>query len=125
MSRSLMWLAAGSLVLVSACASVSDQTKQQVTRSESAVRQAQEAVGNSEAGAIELQQAKDTFAQAQRALEKKDEQLAQRLATQAELDAQLAIAKSQSAAARKAADELLASIQTLKQEADRASVAPR
>jgi hypothetical protein len=125
MSRSLMWLAAGSLVLVSACASVSDQTKQQVTRSESAVRQAQEAVGNSEAGAIELQQAKDTFAQAQRALEKKDEQLAQRLATQAELDAQLAIAKSQSAAARKAADELLASIQTLKQEADRGSVAPR
>jgi Domain of unknown function (DUF4398) len=125
MSRSLMWLAAGSLVLVSACASVSEQTKQQVTRSESAVRQAQDAIGNSEAGAIELQQAKETFAQAQRALEKKDEQLTQRLATQAELDAQLAIAKSQSAAARKAADELLASIQTLKQEADRASVAPR
>ena len=43
----------------------------------------------------------------------------QRYAQLAELDAQLAVSKSQSAAARKAADELLASIKTLRQEAER------
>lgn len=107
------------LALLTACGGVSELTRQQVARSETAVKQAQAAIGNSEAGALELQQAKDTFAQAQRALEEKNETTAQRLAVQAELDAQLAVAKAQNATARKAADELLASIQTLKQEAER------
>ncbi len=38
-----------------------------------------------------------------------------------QLDAELAVSKSQSASARKAADELLASIKTLRQEAERGS----
>jgi hypothetical protein len=99
-------------------------TKQQVARSETAVNQAQAAIGNSEAGAMELQQAKDLFGQAQQELAKKNETRAQRLAVQAELQAQLATAKSKSASARKAADDLLASIQTLRQESER-SQAPR
>ena len=110
------------LVLLTACGSVSELTKQQVARSETAVTQAQAAVGSSEAGAIELQQAKETLSQAQNAIQKKDETQAQRLAAVAELDAQLAIAKSQSAASRKAADDVLASIETLKREADRSAV---
>lgn len=113
---------ASALGLLTACGGVTELTKQQVARSETAVTQAQTTVGTSEAGAIELQQAKETLAQAQQALQKKDEKQAQRLAGVAELDAQLAVAKSQSAASRKAADELLASIQTLKREAERSSV---
>jgi len=94
-------------------------TRQQVARSETAVKQAQAAIGNSEAGAVELQQAKDLYEQARQEMDKKNETRAQRFAVQAELQAQLATAKAQSAQARKAADELLASIQTLRQEAER------
>ncbi len=107
------------LAALTACGGVSDMTRQQVARSETAVKQAQTAIGNSEAGAIELQQAKDLYAQAEQELKSKNETRAQRLAVQAELQAQLATAKAQNAAARKAADEVLASIQTLRQEAER------
>ena len=114
--------ASSALVLLTACGSVTELTKQQVARSETAVTQAQTTVGTSEAGAMELQQAKQTLAQAHQALDKKDEKQAQRLAAVAELDAQLAVSKSQSAASRKAADELLASIKMLKSEGDRNAV---
>ena len=114
-------LLGATLVTLTACGGVSELTRQQVARSETAVRQAEAAVGNSEAGAIELQQARDTFAEAQRQLTAKNETQAQRLAVQAELEAQLAVAKTQNAQARRAADELLASIQTLRQETERSS----
>lgn len=120
--RAAVIVASSALVLLTACGSANELTKQQVARSETAVTQAQAAVGTSEAGAIQLQQAKETLGQAQKALAKNDEKQAQRLAAVAELDAQLAVAKAQSAASRKAADELLASIQTLKREADRNAV---
>jgi hypothetical protein len=68
-----------------------------------------------------LQQARDTYQQAQKELAAKNETRAQRLAVQAELEAQLAVAKTQNAQARRAADELLASIQTLRQETERSS----
>jgi hypothetical protein len=109
------------LATLTACGGVSELTRQQVARSETAVRQAETAVGNSEAGAIELQQARDTYAEAKKQLEAKNETRAQRLAVQAELQAQLATAKTQNAQARRAADELLASIQTLRQETERSS----
>jgi hypothetical protein len=123
MSTSLRGLLIGTatLAMLTACGGVSELTRQQVARSETAVRQAETAVGNSEAGALELQKAKDLFADAQRQLEAKNETRAQRLAAQAELQAQLATAKTQNAAARRAADELLASIQTLRQEAERSN----
>ena len=130
MSMSLhRWLApvlmSAALTALTACGGVSDLTRQQVARSETAVKQAQTAIGNSEAGAVELQQAKDLYAQAQQELEKKNETRAQRLAVQAELQAQLATAKAQNATARKAADELLASIQTLRQESERSGTTLR
>lgn len=117
MKRMSMTIAGvGSLLLLTACGGVSELTKQEVARSETAVKQAQTAIGNSEAGAIELQQAKDYFAQAQKAVDANEDQLAERYANQAELTAQLAVAKSQNASARKAADELLTSIRTLQTE---------
>jgi hypothetical protein len=126
--NSWMTRAGGSLaltaVLLAGCGGISDLTRERVARSETSVQQAQQTVGNSEQGAIELQRAKENLDQARKAMKDGDEQPAERFAQLAQLDAELAVAKSQSANARKAADELLASIKTLRQEAERSSGAP-
>lgn len=113
-------LAAG---VLAGCSSVSDVTRERVARSETSFQQAQQAVGRSEAGALELQRAKDNLEQAKAALDKKESTKAERYAQLAQLDSELAMSKSQSAAARKAADELTASIQQLRQEISRGTVA--
>jgi hypothetical protein len=110
---------------LSACSSIPDVTKERVANSETVVRQAQQTIGTSEAGAVELQQARDKLALAQSALKANRPQDAERAAVQARLDAELAIAKTQSAAARRSADEVLASLETLRQEAERTSPTPR
>lgn len=112
---------AGIAALIAGCGGVSEMTKDRVARSDTAVRQAQQTIGNSESGAVELQQARDQLAQAQQALRDEKEQPALQHARQAELYAELAVARSQSASARKAAEELQASIRTLRQEAARGS----
>src|SRR5215470_2403941 len=109
-------LAAG---LLAGCGGISDLTKERVARSETSVQQAQQTVGNSEQGALELQRAKENLDGARQAMKDGKEQMAERYAQLAQLDAELAVSKSQSASARKAADELLASIKTLRQEAER------
>jgi chromosome segregation ATPase len=116
-------LGALALSVVAGCSSVSEVTKERVARSQTNVQQAEQTVGRSEAGAVELQRAKDNLEQARAALNKKEGKKAERHAQLAELDAELAIAKSQSAAARRAADEVLASIKTLREEAARGVVA--
>jgi chromosome segregation ATPase len=105
--------------VLAGCSSVSDVTRERVARSETSFQQAQQAVGRSEAGAIELQRAKDNLEQAKAALDKKESQKAERYAQLAQLDSELALSKSQTASARKAADELTASIQQLRQEVAR------
>jgi hypothetical protein len=107
------------LGMLAGCGGVSEVTKDRVARSETVVQQAQGTVGNSEAGAIELQQARDKLEAAQRELARENGETAVRFASEAQLTAELAVAKAQSAQARKAADELLASIETLRQEAAR------
>jgi chromosome segregation ATPase len=117
--------ALGTLALgvVAGCSSVPEVTKDRVARSETNVQQAEQTVGRSEAGAVELQRAKDNLEQARAALKQQKREPAERYAQLAQLDAELAVAKSQSAAARRAADELLASIKTLREEAARGVVA--
>lgn len=111
---------AGSMALMLGCGGgVSQLTKDRVARSETAVQQTTQALGNSEAGAVELQRAKDNLAQAQDAVKAKNEKRAERFASMAQLDAELAGAKSETASSRKAADEVLASIETLRNEASR------
>ena len=105
--------------LMVGCGGVSEMTKDRVARSDVAVKQATQTLGNSEAGAIELQQARDHLDQAKRALDAKKEDEALRHARQAELTSELAVAKSQSASAQRAAEELQASIRTLREEAQR------
>jgi chromosome segregation ATPase len=110
-------LGVASLALLAGCGGISDMTREHVARSETAVMQAQQTVGNSEHGALELQSARDHLAEAKKAVDDKKDKPADRHAEQARLDAELAVAKSQTASARKAADELQASIRTLRQEA--------
>jgi uncharacterized protein DUF4398 len=111
---------AATLTMLSGC-SVSQATKDTVARADTRFQQAQQALGNSEGGAMELQRAKDHLEQAKQAVKDSDDKPAQRHAQQAELDVELAVAKSQQATARKAAAELQASIQQLRQETERSS----
>ena len=104
---------------LSACSSVPDLAKERVAQSETSVQQAQQTLGKSEQGAMELQQARDKLNTAKSALAKGQGKEAERAAAQAHLYAELAVAKSQNAAARKSADEVLASIETLRQETER------
>jgi hypothetical protein len=112
-------LGVSALGLLSACSSVSSLTNEQVAKSETSVQQAQQTVGKSEHGAVELQQARDRLDAAKSALAKGQQQQAERSAAQAHLYAELAVAKSQSADARKGAKEVLDSVNTLRQETDR------
>jgi hypothetical protein len=114
-------LGAGALGLLSfsAYSGVSQLTKERVAQSETSVQQAQQTAGKSEHAAVELQQARAKLDEAKSALAKGQQQQAERSAAQAHLYAELAIAKSQSADARKAADEVLASLNMLRQETER------
>lgn len=105
--------------VLAGCGGVTEMTKERVARSETVVRQAQQTLGNSESGAVELQKARDHLEMARRAMDDNKNDEAQRHAQKAELTAELAVSKSQSASARAAADELLASIKTLREEAAR------
>lgn len=121
MNKSLLPLigVSAAVSLLVGCGGVSELTKERVARSETAVQSATQTIGNAETGAVELQRAKEALAKAQAALKAKNEKDAERYAQHAQLSAELAVAKSQSGAARKAADEVLASVETLRREAAR------
>ena len=125
--RNVLRSAVGITVLgaLSACSTVSTATKERVTETETWVQQTQQTLGNSEHGAVELQQAKEKLGSAKGAVEKGQEQQALRAATQAHLYADLAVAKSQSAGARKAANDVLAGVDTLRQETERTTPTQR
>jgi hypothetical protein len=118
-------LGIGMLAVLSACTGVSAVTKERVAQGETSVQQAQQTLGQSEHGAMELQQARDKIAASKTALAKGDHEEAERAAAQAHLFAELAVAKSQSANARKSADEVLASLEMLRRESERNSPTTR
>jgi hypothetical protein len=103
------------------CGGVSELTKENVNRAETAVLQAQQTLSGSEHGAIELQRARDHLDAAKGAVASGDEKPAATHAQQAHLDAELAVARAQSAVARKAADEVHASNKMLSEEAQRSA----
>jgi hypothetical protein len=115
----------GLLATLGACTDVSALTKERVAQSDASFQQAQQSVGRSEAGAIELEQARDKLNAAKAALASNRQQEAEHSAAQAHLYAELAMAKSQSAGARKAADEVLASLEMLRSESERTSPTQR
>jgi Domain of unknown function (DUF4398) len=112
------------VALLSACG-VSKVTEDAIARAETKFQQAQQALGNSEGGAIELQRANTHLQQAKESAKDGDDKPAQQHAQRAELDVDLAVAKAQNANVRKANDELQASIQQLRQESQRSSGTPR
>lgn len=121
--RSAVALALGVSILLGSLSAygsnASDLAKERVAQSDTSVEQARQTLGKSEHGTVELQQARDKLDAAKSALAKKDWKEAERAAAQAHLFAELAVAKSQSAAARKSADEVLASLEILRQETER------
>src|SRR5262245_59823644 len=112
-------LGLASLAILAGCSSVSQATKDSVARAETAVTQTQQTIGNSESGAMQLQTARNNLDQAKQAIKDGDDALAASLAQQATLNAELATAKTRTATAQKLANEVQASIQTLRQEAER------
>lgn len=110
--------------VVGACSDVSAVTKERVARGNVAVQEAQRTIGQAETGAIELQKAKQHLEAANTALAKGQRIVAEQRAEQAQLHAELAVAKVQSADARRAADEVLASTQTLRSETERNANSP-
>jgi hypothetical protein len=121
--------AAGALVLALGMSTVAiagsaDVTKERVARSAVAVQEAQRTIGTAEAGAVELQRAKQHQEAANNALAKKQMIEAERRAEQAQLSAELAVAKMQSAEARRGADEVIASTDTLRKEIERSRTQP-
>ena len=118
-------LGIGMVAVLSACSSVSPVAQERVAQSETSVQQARQTIGNSEQGTVELQQAKDQLDVAKSALAKGQEQQAERSAAQAHLYAELAVAKSQSAEARRSANDVLASVETLRQETERTTPTQR
>jgi hypothetical protein len=112
-------LALSAVALFSACGGVSKLTEQRVERSETVVRQARLAVGTSEIGAVELQRATEHLAAAKTALSNKREDQAGRFAHQAQLEAELAVARAETGHARRAANEVSEGTATLRQEIQR------
>lgn len=115
----------GLLGTLGACGGVSSLTKERVAQSDTSVQQTQQAIGSSEHGAVELQQAREKLSAAKIALAAGQQQQAERAAAQAHLYAELAMARSQSAQARKGAAEGVASLEMLRQEAERTTSPPR
>jgi hypothetical protein len=90
----------------------------------SAVQRAEQA-GAGEHAATELATARDKLEKAQKAADDRKPALANRWADQANVDAQLAEAISQADRSHKAAAELDASLQALRQESERATPATK
>lgn len=109
----LATIAAASL-LMTACASTPAPTAE-LAAAESAVARAQNAEIPLD-GRVNLTAAREKLELARKAVSNKQNELARRLADEARLDAELALAKSNSQKARAAAEEMQRNIQTLQNE---------
>lgn len=94
---------------------------EKVAVAKASVQRAEQA-GAVELAPVEMQAARDKLARAEKAMADKDAQPATQLAEQANLDAQLAEATAQEHRSHKAATELDASLQTLRNESQRNAI---
>jgi hypothetical protein len=119
-------MTAAAFALLQACAyqRPADVTSQ-MARTEAVLQQAERS-GVQEYALNEFQEARNKFAEAQRAYEKRNEdgdRKAMQLARQAEVDAQYATAKSQAVRQQNAAREVQQGVDALRNEATRAAPA--
>jgi len=104
--------------LVAACASGPPLSTADLTRAHTSIDQAEQS-GAQQYAPADLQAARDKTGEAEAAANKHNTVVAQRLATEAALDAQLANARAQSAKAQHSARELDDSLNTLRSESER------
>ena len=104
---------------VAGCSTVGPP-KDSVAAAELAVQQANKSKAP-QYSPLELRMAADKLEEAKRAMNKKEYTLARRLAEEALVDAQVAEAKVASEDARRAANDMRESIETLRREAERSS----
>lgn len=117
-------VAAALAALVAACASNEERPTGELARARTLVDQARQSDAQQFASA-DLQNAQDKLRQADSAADKERYADARRLAVEASLDAELAVAKTRTGKAEAAAEEVAASLSTLQQEAARSSGASR
>jgi hypothetical protein len=112
-------LVLGASMLMIGCASVPAPTEQ-MALSTAAVARASTA-GGGEAAPVEMQTAREKLDRAKLAMVAEDYDKARTLATEAQVDAQLAESKARSNKASKAANELQEGVRVLSEELDRKS----
>lgn len=110
-------LLTGALLFLAGCAGTPPPTAQ-VAVSNAAVASAVNS-GGGELAPVEMQMARDKMDRAKLAMAAKDYKLAGSLSQEAQVDAQLAEAKSRSSKAREAATELQEGIRVLREELER------
>lgn len=94
--------------------------REQLAVGQSSVDAAQSA-GASELAPVELNRAREKLAQAQAAVRDKHLVAARRLAEQADADAQVARTRANAERSRRAAEEVMASLRTLRQQLDKSN----
>jgi hypothetical protein len=114
-SHRILALGLSTLVLAG-CAGADVQPSGELAQAETSIRQAEQS-GAAEHSARELNLAREKLTQAQDAVREENFVLAQRLAQQASADAELAAALARSSEAETAAEEIEATIATLRAEA--------
>ena len=120
MKKSLKMVMVLALLALTACGTKFPPPDREITMATSAITQADSA-GAYESAPVELKSARDKLGQAKQAMHNEDNLTAKRLAEQALVDANLALAKSRKAKSQKAVDELKSSIQALQEEIDRSA----
>lgn len=125
MDKSLSRFSRVSLALLASAFCFAAQARDHVADDKIAVAKAAiahaEQAGGPEAAPVQMAAARDKLALAEKANAKHDEKPAADLADQANIDAQVAEATATDIRSKKAAVEFDASLQALRQEADRAS----
>lgn len=105
-------------ILMAGCSS-GPPPKTEMNLSKAAVARATSNADTAQFAPVELQSAKDKLARAEKAMSEEKYELAKELAAEAQVDAKLAEAKSQSAKTQKAAQDSQEAIRLLREEANR------
>jgi Domain of unknown function (DUF4398) len=112
-----------SAAFASGCTTREERPTEELVEARTLIDQARQSGANQYASR-EVQSAQDKLHQAELAADRKNHADARRLAVQASLDAQLATARTRSGKAESAAEEVEASVRTLREEMARGRVQP-
>jgi hypothetical protein len=118
--RKFVIAALAATALAAGCASKPPRPTDDMARAQALVDQAEQA-GAQQYAAAELSSAREKLQRADDAADKGNTEAARRLATEATLDARLAVARTSSGKAQAAAGEVSNSVETLRREATRNS----